>query len=137
MKPWQAGALDPAVIALRRDFRFGLPVSDEYKSRNRARATARHASTLLNIGCRNDNRAGSCIACAVPPTMRTNHVGDYRRIVTCVNRVAPAPQMIIPGVSGRDPSMPKRELDGGQVSSLGARFDPVTSRPDLIDKMRS
>jgi hypothetical protein len=45
--------------------------------------------------------------------------------------------MIIPGVSGRDPSMPKRELDGAQESSLGARFDPLTSRPDLIEKMRS
>jgi hypothetical protein len=32
--------------------------------------------------------------------------------------------------------MPKRELNGGQVSSLGAHFDPVTSRPDLIELRR-
>ena len=44
--------------------------------------------------------------------------------------------MIIPGVSGCDPSMPKGELDVGHVSSLGARFDPVTSRPDLIELTR-
>ena len=40
------------------------PPGPSSNSLYRARATGRHASTLPNIGCRNDNRAGSCIVCA-------------------------------------------------------------------------